>query len=312
MRSSFNEPRANSTVIAFDLGGTKLRCGISKTNRVELLYEDHWRSGPQGFENDISRLKEWTTRVCSERSCRGAFAISISSGASVNEHGRVLSWPNRPEWVGHNPAREMQDAFGVPVYLLDDAYAAGIAESVSDVEKHFSNAVFLTVGTGIGASIVVDGVHLRSANRFCGEIGHWVIDPNGPQCSCGKRGCAQQYAGGHALEREADSLGISVENLISRATPQSLEGIILTQLGTRIGLLCANIVDVLNLEACVVNSRLGGSQSTWWRGVTTAFYANLSDRNKIAALRASTIGENAGLVGAGLFGLNPNEFSECL
>lgn len=123
--------------------------------------------------------------------------VGVSVAPTLDIDGTITRWPNRPEWVGVPLVPLLCDAAGgAPVTSGDDGDLAALAEDAAIGSGH---TLYLGLGTGVAAGIVAGGVLQRAA----GELGHLVIDPSGPRCACGARGCVQAYAGGRALSAAA-------------------------------------------------------------------------------------------------------------
>ncbi len=116
--------------------------------------------------------------------------------------GIVIHAPNQ-RWRDVPLARMLADALGVPVAIDDDANLGALGEAILGAGRGADPVAYVTVSTGIGAGIVVDGRIVHGAHGAGGEIGHLVLDPAGPRCGCGRRGCVEAYAAGAGLERRA-------------------------------------------------------------------------------------------------------------
>ncbi len=95
----------------------------------------------------------------------------------------------------------LEQRLGQPVVVDNDATCALVAEATVGAAKGVTDAVLVTLGTGIGGAVLAGGAIQRGANGFVGEIGHMVVDPDGPDCPCGRRGCWERFASGSALAR---------------------------------------------------------------------------------------------------------------
>jgi predicted NBD/HSP70 family sugar kinase len=113
--------------------------------------------------------------------------------------GLVLSRPILPSWVGLGPAAEMGERLGLPVHLDNDANVGALGESTFGVGRGSRVMAYLRLAAGIGAGLVIDGRPFRGARGIAGEIGHVLVDPQGPICRCGNRGCLETFVAGPAL-----------------------------------------------------------------------------------------------------------------
>src|SRR3972149_5827666 len=100
----------------------------------------------------------------------------------------------------------MRAALGIPVFVDNDATAAALGECTFGAGRGYRHVVYVTVSTGIGGGIVIDGRIYRGASGAAGEIGHEVVEEGGPQCSCGRRGCLEELASGTAIAHRAQEL----------------------------------------------------------------------------------------------------------
>ena len=133
-----------------------------------------------------------------------ASAIGVGVPGLVDTAGVLRFAPNLPGVFDLDVRGALAERFpGVPVRVDNDATAAGWGEVCAGAARGATDAVLVTLGTGIGGGIVAAGAVLRGANGFAGEIGHMVVDPDGPECPCGQRGCWERFASGSGLGRLA-------------------------------------------------------------------------------------------------------------
>jgi len=184
---------------AVDIGGTKIAAGmVDDTGRVLSKLESPTaaqRGYSRGLERMIGMLRE-TARVA---------GVEIS-GIGIGSTGLVYPISGAfgdvdflPGWQGNNPVEDLARAFHVSVALENDADASALGEASWGAGKGKSRLVYVTVGTGIGGGIILDRQLYRGADMAHPEIGHHVLDPSGPLCSCGFRGCWESLATGPAL-----------------------------------------------------------------------------------------------------------------
>jgi len=183
---------------AVDIGGTKIAVGmVDGEGRVASRQQapTDTRSYAAGLET-IARL----LRETAESAGAVLDGIGIGSTGPVDPFtGRFGEVDFLPGWRGHNIAKDLGNTFCVSVALENDADAAAMAEAAWGAGKNKTRLIYVTVGTGIGGGIVFDGKLYRGVDGSHPEIGHQVIDPAGPQCSCGFRGCWESLAAGPAM-----------------------------------------------------------------------------------------------------------------
>ncbi len=186
-----------------DIGGTKFAVAtVSETGEILSRAESPnfpERGAEAGISNIIGMLREAFAQT--EGRLRG---IGIGCTGPVFPFSGRLGWIEfLPGWEEINLVNRFQDAFSVPTAMENDADAAALGESSLGVGKGAERFIYLTVSTGIGGGIVYNGQLYRGADGSHPEIGHHVIDPSGPECVCGARGCWESLASGPALASRA-------------------------------------------------------------------------------------------------------------
>ena len=184
---------------AVDIGGTKIAAGVvDDAGNVLAKLEtptEAARAYPDGLRHIVRMLREAAQKANTELT-----GIGIGSTGWVypvtGEFGDVDFLPG---WKGCNPVKDLAREFGVRVALENDGDAAALGEAAWGAGKGKLRLIYVTVGTGIGGGIILDGQLYRGADRAHPEIGHHVIDASGPQCTCGFRGCWEALATGPAM-----------------------------------------------------------------------------------------------------------------
>ena len=192
--------------IGIDIGGTNIEIGVVDA-QGNILLSFRWKTSdfPKA-EQFVSRLDESTEKLISEHDWR---VIGIGIGAPTANYytGAIEYAPNMP-WQGIVPLQRMTyEATGIPTKLTNDANAVAHGELVfgaGRMMKHFS---VITLGTGLGSGIVVDGRVLYGQHGLAGEFGHIQVEPQGRQCSCGRRGCLETYVSIRGIELTYRELG---------------------------------------------------------------------------------------------------------
>lgn len=171
-----------------------------------------------------------------------------------------LSGPDRldpnilPRWQDQTPAAMLAEIFGVPVITENDANLGALAELWWGAGKDVGDFCYIKVATGVGAGHIIGGSVYRGAGGIAGEIGHTAIDPNGPLCRCGLRGCLEAMVGREQLERR---LGMPLQTIIQAAharEPVVLKG--LAEAGEYLGIAVANLLNLLNPSRVVIGGAL--------------------------------------------------------
>jgi glucokinase len=184
---------------AIDIGGTKIAVGMvdddgKVLSKLESPTDAH-RGYSHGLERMIGMLRDTARDAGVEIS-----GIGIGSTGMVYPlTGAIGDADFLPGWQGNNPVKDLAQAFNVTVALENDADASALGEAGWGTGKGKSRLIYVTVGTGIGGGIILDGQLYRGADMAHPEISHHVIDPSGPSCTCGFRGCWESLATGPAM-----------------------------------------------------------------------------------------------------------------
>lgn len=193
-------------VLAIDIGGTKLAAGVVDAGGRILARGEVPTIAAEGPTRVLERIvglgKDLLGR--SEVSVDAVRRIGVGCAGPVDRlAGLVLNPPNLPGWTRVALADHLQQAFGLPVILENDANAAALGEFRHGAGKGTRSLVYLTVSTGIGGGIVLDGKIWHGLKDAAGEIGHMTIAPDGPLCGCGNYGCLEAIASGPSIARRA-------------------------------------------------------------------------------------------------------------
>ena len=193
-------------MVGIDLGGTKIAAAVVTADgalheRELVPTESRWRT-----RHVIPRLVDVVTSL-KGRTSYTLEAIGIGAPAPLSpSQGIIWEAPNMTGWERAPIRALLQAQLGLPVALENDARAAALAEARVGSGRGASSMLYVTVGTGIGGGLLQNGRLLRGASETAGEVGHIVMNPDGPLCGCGNYGCLGQYAAGPAIERRAAEL----------------------------------------------------------------------------------------------------------
>lgn len=244
--------------------------------------------------------------------------VGIAVAGTVDfTSGTVIASPNLPLNRTHLKHR-LTEAIGRPVLVDNDATAAAVGEARFGAGRGASQVVLIVIGTGIGGGLIVDGRPYRGASGGAGEVGHMVVDPDGPLCACGRRGCLEALAAGPAIASRAraavrrdnsslilqlaggDAAAITAETVVSAAAAgDPTAAAVWRDAAEIIGIAAANIVNLLNPEMIILGGGVTSGDTvileTTRRVVRDTALAPNRDDVKIVA---AALGDNAGLIGA--------------
>ena len=195
-------------VVGIDIGGTKLATVVADSTghiRGKVRKPTLAERGPAYALDLLFDMVRETVRQAGLE--QGAIsAIGVSCGGPLDtKTGIVYSPPNLPGWDALPLKTKLESEFQVPVTIENDANASALAEYRFGGGRGYNAVLYMTMSTGIGGGIVIDGHIYRGANDSAGEVGHQILLPNGPLCGCGKRGCLEALCSGPAIARRAQA-----------------------------------------------------------------------------------------------------------
>lgn len=311
-------------VCGIDVGGTKLLGLAVDVHGHEVRASGRVPTpvGAQAVLDAIVGLVDHL-RAAADTGAGGDRVVALGVGAPglVDRGGTLRYGPNVPGIVDLPLASVLAERLGIPVVVDNDATCAAWAEHELGAARGSDHSVTVTLGTGIGAGITVKGQVLRGANGFAGEPGHMVVDPSGPRCPCGRRGCWERYASGSGLgwlAREAALAG-EADGVVARANgdPEAVRGehvteaaaagdpgalLVLDRFAWWVALGVANLVNILDSEVVVLGGGLAEAGDLLLEPVRRA-YGELvmgADHRPVVPIVAAELGERAGAWGAAL------------
>ncbi len=305
----------NMTILSIDVGGTKVSGAISE--QPNKLADNFIKQTPASKDALIDLL----TKVIDESKKKtkdGLVGVGIGvAGLCDFENGLVVSSPNLP-LTGVLLSDELSKKTQVPVFIDNDANMAALGEKTVGEGHDLNNFIFLTLGTGVGGGIFIDGELYRGSLGAAAEIGHMVILANGPRCSCGRLGCLEAMASGTAVTRMAEEvvlrtpramISLRVDgkpNTITSADVGELardgdqESIQIFQfLGQSLGIGLGNLINIFSPEAIILGGGLAGAADLFLStAINVALKTAIDPRASKVNIILSKLENDAGLYGA--------------
>lgn len=242
-------------VVTVDLGGTNLRIARVVGDYVE---QREIFATPRGAEAIVGLIAEQALKLGGS----DAAGVAIAAPGAVSQQlGGLSKAPNLPELNGYPMAGEVTRLSGLPCIVENDANAYAVGEVIYGAAKGYRTVVVVTLGTGVGGGIVLDGKLWRGVDGAAAEIGHVCIEEGGRLCGCGAKGCVEAYGSASSIARLAREYGAQVASareaydLAVHGDASALKAF--RRAGTALGILISSLVNVLNPEAVVVGG--GGS-----------------------------------------------------
>jgi glucokinase len=187
--------------LGVDLGGTNIAVGLVNENGEIVAKKSTKTLAQRGYEEIVADMARLCKELISENNIAEDDIVSAGIGApgSIDkEKGRVI-YANNLNFCDTPLADELKKHINKPVFIDNDANCAAWAEYMAGSSKGFSTSVMITLGTGVGSGVIIDG-KLQGGFNFCGgELGHTVIDVNGPLCTCGRKGCFEVFSSATGL-----------------------------------------------------------------------------------------------------------------
>jgi glucokinase len=305
-------------VVGVDIGGTKVLAGVVDAQGHVARTALRTTPGRRVVTSQVEdALVEAILEAAGGRPLAG---VGIAAAGFVDTAGeRVMFAPHLP-WQGE-PLRDLlEHRLGCPVGLDNDANCAARAEAHHGAARGAASALMITMGTGIGGAVLLEGRVVRGANGMAGEFGHMQVVPNGQPCECGRRGCWEQYSSGNALVRNARALMADQPSVLldmAGGHPERVTGPMVTSaaeegdlvahrafatVGDWLGVGTANLVAALDPEVVVIGGGVSAAGDRLLGPARAALHRTLvgAQHRIVPALVAAELGPRAGMVGAAL------------
>ncbi len=193
----------SKTVLGIDLGGTNTVLGLVNARGEILARGQVSTNGHADFNAFVDALLQETRNMCSYTGAPFPSAIGVGAPAANLRTGMIERNANLPWPTPIDVSGIMGAAFGVPVAISNDANAAAVGEMTYGAARGIRDFIMITLGTGVGSGIVVDGNLLTGREGLAGELGHIIVERNGRECGCGRRGCLETYTSARGVARTA-------------------------------------------------------------------------------------------------------------
>ncbi len=196
----------NEVVLGIDIGGTKLAAGIVDATGNILARGEVPTLAAEGPERVLDRTVQLARNLLGKAGLPAAAIHRIGVGCAGpvdRQAGLILNPPNLPGWIRVPLVEHFEKVLGRPAVLENDANAAALGEFRYGAGRGARSLVYLTVSTGIGGGIILDGKIWHGVKDGAGEVGHMTLVPDGPRCGCGNRGCLEALASGPSIARRA-------------------------------------------------------------------------------------------------------------
>ena len=277
-----------------DLGGTQVRVALARSDGnlvASVKTKTPLLGSPQA-------MVDWAAaEIDKHRGREKVRSIAIGAPGPIDlKRGVLVNPPNLP-WKNVPLAAMLSRATGAKVHLANDADMAGLGEFHHGAGRGTRNMVYITWSTGVGGGLIIDGKLHRGGHGTAGEIGHMIIDPNGPLDNCGQRGCLEALVGGANLARETGHTAAELFGAAARGDKHAR--MVVERAARYMGMALISLTNVIDPEMFVI----GGGVSRSWALVEPTMVETLRSSPFIKParrprVRRARLGDRAGQVGA--------------
>lgn len=303
-----------------DLGGTNIAVGLVEDGRIICKDSIKTNSG-RGADEIIADMAEMIKTLCEKcgKSCDDIESIGIGAPGTPDKENGIVSNVHNITDEKLEFRKELGAIFNKPVFIENDARCAALGEMTSGAAKGYKNAIMVTLGTGVGGGIIIDGKLQCGCNYGGGEIGHMTVAMDGEPCKCGERGCYEQYASATALVRiakreieknkdndmykkmqeGAEVDGRFIFGYAHENNPLALS--ILDEYTRNVGVGIVNLVNIFQPEIIVVGGGVSAQGDFLLNPIREYVRKHAFTKNlPIAEIKAAELGNDAGIIGAAM------------
>ena len=317
-------------IIGIDLGGTRIKTGLVDARGEILFLKNYLTCLDLGREKVIKRMVKIIKQLI-EISIKNRFKPELiglgAPGLVDREKGIIRRTPNFPDWKDVPLARIISDEVSLPTYVDKDANVITLGEKWVGAGKDWDHFVCLTLGTGVGSGLFLNGRPWYGSQGNGPEFGHITIEPRGERCGCGNRGCLETLASATYLVKKAQKgLDKKVHILLSEMVNQRSEPLsakllyetakkgdpfcisLFAELGRYLGIALANLIHTLGLEGVVLGGGLSKAFTIFLPYLEKEFKKRMTMiPGDLPPIRISSLGDKSGILGAAKMAMERNK-----
>ncbi|AFK87301.1 ROK family protein [Thermoanaerobacterium saccharolyticum] len=267
-------------VIGIDIGGTKILGGVIGSNGDLIKFKETSTDANLGRDHILKKLFS----VLDDLFDTDIEGIGIGSAGRINFNtGEVIyATDNLPGWTGINLKEIISQKYKTKTIVENDVNAAIIGENWLGSAKSFKDVLMITLGTGVGGAIILDGKLIRGSHFSAAEIGHTILYPGGKRCNCGQNGCVEQYISGTAIYKRYNEIVGS--NLVSSAKDvfnlymknDKISKLVVDEFVKSLSLLIFNIRNFIDPEIIILGGGVTNSKDLWWEYLKSQIKCDLN------------------------------------
>lgn len=298
--------KSASVRIGIDIGGTDTKIGLVDIHQNIIVSGKIKTSSSRPSDEVIRDIARETIGLLDEQRIKPEDCIGVGIGVpgTVDRKNGIVLYSNNIKWENVELAKKMEEILSLPTRIANDADCAALGEVVAGAGKEYRDVVMLTLGTGVGGGIILDG-HIYEGKKIGGsELGHMVIVEDGELCTCGRKGCLEAYASATAIIRDAERIAgkkMTPPEIFDAAKNgdhvlQMVVDLYIKRLGTGI----TNIVNIFRPQLVLIGGGVSGQGET----LTAPLYEIMKeecfgkDKGELPDIKIATLGNKAGMIGA--------------
>jgi glucokinase len=287
-------------ILGIDLGGTKILTAVAdnKGNIISSARLD--TEAKKGIKHVIKNIKKSVDLALTgaQTSMSKIKKIGIGTPGPVINGSTVVHAPNIPGFKNFNIKKTLEKIYKKPVFVENDANAAALAENLFGAGKNSKNMVYMTVSTGIGGGIIIDGKLYQGSFGTAGEVGHIVVEPNGNKCGCGNSGCLEAMASGPAIAKAAGKKN-AVEAIKAALNGDKKAQRAIQNAATYIGEVIADLNNLLDPDLFVIGGGVTNMGTLLFKPMIKAARENsMTEPRKHLKIVKAKLNNEVGVMGA--------------
>lgn len=312
--------------IGIDLGGTNIAVGITDENGKIIKKDSVPTLKEREYPEIIKDMAMLSLKVIKDAGIdiKEVRSIGVGAPGSPDSKNGIIIYANNIKFRNVPVRAEIQKYINLDVYVDNDANCAALAESIAGASKGVKDSVAITIGTGLGGGVVIDGKIYSGFNNSAAELGHMVIVADGVKCTCGRRGCWESYASATAIiEQTKEAAKANPKSLINKLVDGKLENIdakvafdaarqgdetgikVVDKFIEYLAIGIANVINIFQPEILVIGGGVCKEGEYLLKPLRelVSSYTYTREEIKQTEIKAATMGNDAGIVGAAMLGL---------
>ena len=297
--------KAAQVRIGIDIGGTDTKIGLIDVHQHIIAKQTIKTNAVRPAEKVIDEIGKAVLALLEQQKIPMDQCVGVGIGipGTVDRKQGIVRYSNNIGWEDVDVVKEMEAHLPIPIYIANDADCAALGETIAGAGRDYQDVIMLTLGTGVGGGIILDGSIYEGKGIGGSELGHMVIVENGEQCTCGRKGCLEAYVSATALIRDArKSIGkeLTPEEIFSMAREDEILKEIVDSYIRRLGVGIVNIVNIFRPQLVLLGGGIAAQGEVLTKPLSESMMQSCfgKNRSEIPEIRVASLGNEAGIVGA--------------